>query len=272
MRVNKKKKNIFRRRRNKRNGNNGSKGGIDRNRTLLLTYGVVLQNQMNFLPPWIECPMRYADKFNLLVLGGSFADYIYRANSCFDPDRTSIGHQPLGFDTMASVYNRYRIDKIEWYVEMSSGATSYSATVALINGAAALTTTSIAIEYPTARFKSVGFSGSPPGVWVGHKSLPKYNGKSIVAYNTDDTTGALVSANPVETIDLHIFIDPGTTTVNVPVTVSLKYRTVFYDPITPGQSFKGKKMEDIDKALFGIFKREEVKLPSELQKADFQFN
>jgi hypothetical protein len=46
-----------------------AKGGIDRNSTLVKTYGVVRQNKLNFLPPWLESPMRYADKFNLTILG-----------------------------------------------------------------------------------------------------------------------------------------------------------------------------------------------------------
>jgi hypothetical protein len=167
---------------------------------------------------------------------------------------------------LASVYNRYRVDRIEWYIELPSSTVTYSATVVLINGAATLTSNSVAEEFPTARFRSIGFNGAPPAIFTGHKSLPAYNGKSVIAYNTDDTTGSLVTTNPVETIDLHLFIEnPNITSIVVQVNVSLKYRAVFYDPITPGQSFDKK----IQKPEVTFTREELFKLEAKISDSGF---
>lgn len=35
--------------------------------------------------------------------------YQFKANSIYDPDQTGVGHQPLGRDTWASIYNYYKV-------------------------------------------------------------------------------------------------------------------------------------------------------------------
>jgi hypothetical protein len=37
--------------------------------------------------------------------------YRFRANSIFDPDLTSAGHQPYGHDTLQNIYKSYVVDK-----------------------------------------------------------------------------------------------------------------------------------------------------------------
>ncbi len=41
--------------------------------------------------------------------GGSPASYIFSANGMFDPDITGVGHQPLAFDEMTTLYNHYTV-------------------------------------------------------------------------------------------------------------------------------------------------------------------
>ena len=45
---------------------------------------------------------------NLSLTGGSAAGtYVFSASGLFDPDITSTGHQPIGFDQMMLFYNHY---------------------------------------------------------------------------------------------------------------------------------------------------------------------
>jgi len=52
--------------------------------------------------------IKYSDNF--LVSSGSGVTpggNVWRMNSCFDPDYTNLGHQPLYFDQFAAVYDNY---------------------------------------------------------------------------------------------------------------------------------------------------------------------
>lgn len=49
--------------------------------------------------------MIYAETFNLNPPSAGVAAWIFRANSCFDPSFTGVGHQPRGFDQLMSLYD-----------------------------------------------------------------------------------------------------------------------------------------------------------------------
>lgn len=42
-------------------------------------------------------------------VGSATGTYVFRANSCFDPDFSVGGHQPLYFDQYSAVYDHYRV-------------------------------------------------------------------------------------------------------------------------------------------------------------------
>lgn len=46
---------------------------------------------------------------NLKFSGNSHAVYDFNLNSIWDPNRTGVGHQPLGYDQWRTFYNRYRV-------------------------------------------------------------------------------------------------------------------------------------------------------------------
>lgn len=55
--------------------------------------------------------MRYSTVVSIDPMAGSPAHHLFRANSIYDPDYTSTGHQPYGHDTMANIYNHYMVTK-----------------------------------------------------------------------------------------------------------------------------------------------------------------
>ena len=63
---------------------------------------------------------RYVDTVTLQCVVGGITDaaYSYRLNSVYDPDTTVGGHQPQGYDTMATLYNRYIVYGVSIQLEV----------------------------------------------------------------------------------------------------------------------------------------------------------
>ena len=51
----------------------------------------------------------------------------FRANSCFDPDYTSVGHQPRGFDEHAAIYDHYTVIGSKISATFESDVDNYAA-------------------------------------------------------------------------------------------------------------------------------------------------
>lgn len=62
---------------------------------------------------------------------GTPATRQFRANSIFDPDFTGVGHQPLGHDQMAALYNRYIVIGSKITCKFWSDTTSSNQTAAV---------------------------------------------------------------------------------------------------------------------------------------------
>lgn len=78
--------------------------------------------------------LRYGTQFVLdSTVIGTYGNYYFRANSCFDPDESSAGHQPRGFDQWSAFYDNYVVlgSKITVYAnntlqQLEAGDTSHS--------------------------------------------------------------------------------------------------------------------------------------------------
>lgn len=50
--------------------------------------------------------LRYAQQINITPSAAG-ANHLFRINSLYDTDYTGVGHQPLGFDQWATIYDKY---------------------------------------------------------------------------------------------------------------------------------------------------------------------
>lgn len=61
------------------------------------------------LPEDINTVLRYVDTYTLTSSTNAVAKQSMRMNSLHDPDSTGVGHQPLYYDQLSSIYGRYNV-------------------------------------------------------------------------------------------------------------------------------------------------------------------
>lgn len=59
------------------------------------------------MPTTRRAYLRYSDQISITSTAGIMGSYVFRANSCHDPDYSSVGHQPMGWDQWKLLYNHY---------------------------------------------------------------------------------------------------------------------------------------------------------------------
>lgn len=136
---------------------------------------------------------------------GTTLDYLWNLNSLYDPDRSGTGHQPYGFDTYATLYNRYRVFAVEAIVRTCVGASTTAPQKVCLwpdNTASTFGNINEMEEQPSAITK-VATYGAPS--FIRRKFyLPAINGATKTQYKSDDRFQALVSTSPSETIIMHL--------------------------------------------------------------------
>lgn len=155
--------------------------------------------------------MKYAESLNIVgpALGG-LTQYAFNLNSIFDPNRTGFGHQPYGHDTMATLYNRYRVIKCSYVISGlaiggSTGDQYGIVAVLPANEVAAITGGVAEVqENPKCKFiTQAPQDGSK--VLKGTVSLPSLMGRNKAQYMADDRFQATFGTSPSELGVLNVF-------------------------------------------------------------------
>lgn len=162
----------------------------------------------------------------------------WRLNSLFDPNYSLGGHQPYGFDQLATVYNRYRVVACSWTIHVAS-STNYVTVCAIPNNdLPSPLNMSAAKELPRAKW-STGGGGTNIIRITGKTYIPSLVGRTKAQYMADDRYQALTSADPQEAAILQIMIadcNDTTSLSGVQVSVTLNYLAEFFDINTLSQS------------------------------------
>jgi hypothetical protein len=186
----------------------------------------------NVHPPSVRVELPYVENL-VLVPGVAFAENQFNLNSIFDPDRTGVGHQPLGYDQWSGFYSRYRVLGVRAIVHFQNISTDGArVTIAGTNSTTALTTLSAA-EQPFSQNKMIGgLNGNSTG-WLSYDySIPRVVGRSMTSYLGSDNNAAVFGSNPAEVAILHLFVYNLTGgVVNVQAEVKLLYDVILYDAV-----------------------------------------
>ena len=181
--------------------------------------------------------MKYAGQ-QLISTGVVPAHYIFNLNSLYDPDRSGTGHQPYGFDTYTTLYNRYRVFAMSYRIELvSPGSTAQQLIVGATNHAASLTNAELASESPGFRTKWAQ-GGVKSALITGKVYLPKLAGQTSAQYKAGEKYAATISGSPSELMCLHVVLKDagvaGITACNL--SVVLMYHAEWFDPVELSQS------------------------------------
>lgn len=189
-------------------------------------------------------PLRYCDIFTVGPSGGAglTIDRLFRANSCFDPDYTGVGHQPSGFDQWAAFYDHYVVLGSKITVTVSSQASVAGADQAMVviylddDTAGGLGFDQI-MENSRYRAKAVSLAtgGKNTVVVKNYFSAKQFFGITNVSDNVD-RIGAVTTANPVDDAYFRLSLMPASgstsTLQTFNVAVQIDFKVWFSEPRT----------------------------------------
>jgi len=187
------------------------------------------------VPQRYICKLKYSDI--VVTSAGSGMAYL-NLNSLFDPNRTGFGHQPYAYDTLSTLYNRYRVISCGWRLHVVHGATDAPTTTACQPANEELLPTSMSEirENPRAKYV-VAQPGGGIQYLTGKTYLPSLVGRTKSQYMSDDRYQAQVTASPQELAILNIATASGADSfVSRSVNILMEFTVEFFDQKHLGQS------------------------------------
>lgn len=181
--------------------------------------------------------LRYSEQVSINPAAGFAGDYVFSANSLFDPNVTGTGHQPYGFDQMSAFFNHYCVIGSKCTITAINGNASvpFYIAVALRDDATSLsgTLTSTLIEQPSFPKKLITpLAGSrSTGTARNVYSTKKFFACPNPLDNDDLNPG--VGVSPTEQAYFHIICAPYNDSDDVGSTqiqVTIDYIAVFTGP------------------------------------------
>jgi len=180
------------------------------------------------IPQRYICKLKYADTVTTDAAG----IFRFNLNSLFDPNRSGVGHQPYGYDTLATLYNRYRVISCGWRAQIPITASSgLSAGLGAMpaNEDLSFANFSELRENPRAKY-IVQNPGADAVVLRGKTYIPSLVGRNKSQYMADDRYQAPVNASPPELAVLNFYGAAGNDApAAITFQVVLEYTVEFFD-------------------------------------------
>jgi hypothetical protein len=184
--------------------------------------------------------MLYYEKGTQLspLTGGGAVGYVFSANGIYDPNVTSTGHQPMGFDQLMALYEQYYVVSSTITIRFNAFQSLIPIPVAvyLSPDASVLTGASQIMENGLCKSALLsGFSGTLSATTALTLScdVPRYYNRGKKAMLNDPELAGSAAANPVEQVYFIVTAwqalgDTATTTIHFDVILS--YDVWFTEP------------------------------------------
>lgn len=181
--------------------------------------------------------MKYSEALGLN--GAGPLAYRWSLNSLWDPNFSGTGHQPYGFDTLQTIYNRYRVIACSYVISVSPNDANYLRIASLpANEQVNTLSLSEMCENPRAKFITQAPQASLKTL-KGKIFLPSLVGRNKSQYMADDRYQAVTTASPSELALLNVFVqrlDDGINVINAGISITLEYTVEWFDVKNLGQS------------------------------------
>jgi len=166
--------------------------------------------------------------------------YVFSANGLYDPNITSTGHQPMGFDQMMLFYNHYTVRNARITATFRSTTANYGgwASVAVKGTSTTVTTATQIVEDGYVVYGPTGIPTSSLCVCKFQVSSDAgaFQGMKTTVDNPDMSGDS--ASNPAEQTYFHLSFwnDLDNTNVVASVNVLIEYEAWFREPRPLGQS------------------------------------
>ena len=186
------------------------------------------------IPSRYICKMKYSEIVTTNTVG-NVGQYIFNLNSLFDPNRTGFGHQPYGFDTLATLYNKYRVVSCGWRIQRAAGISDISPAVLV----GCMPSNDLNIDFSDFSFMRENprtkYILQNPGATAltlsGKSYLPSLMGRTNSQYMADDKYAADVLSSPAEHGVLYVQTHNATTgeALSSTIQVLLEFTVEWFD-------------------------------------------
>jgi len=199
------------------------------------------------LPLTYRSKLRYAETvaFTTGTAGVIGTTNTWLLGSLFDPNYTGTGHQPMGFDQLAALYSKYRVDSCDITLLFNTLGSTADACCAFAVGAPGVSQVALAgtvdraTESNTVSTCVLSPSGNSRTQTVKfHVDLAKVCGLTRAQYTADDKFQALISASPALSAFLEIGVGSysGVAAEAVSCQVVIDFNASFFNRIELAQS------------------------------------
>lgn len=217
------------------------KRGEIMHRTLPRTY--ILSKQMSTSRMFpakktLRTTLRYFGNFISVNpgIGGAAASHVFSCNGLYDPDITSTGHQPIGFDQFMAMYDHYTVvgAKMKAFFKNGDSTNSGYAFVAVRDSATTTTNTLELVENGYIAVAQLDRAGNNKScvTLVQSVDVASYLGRKDAL--SDSQLKGTSGANPTEQAMFWVgaFSDTNVDMGSVSINVIIEYDVIFHERYT----------------------------------------
>jgi hypothetical protein len=236
-----KEKEVSRRRKGKmgKKGKRGgtSSGGRDASKGLMTSSIMSSGFNIRTMPlfPWkTRRTLTYQGYHTITSGAAALGNYVYSANSIYDPDVTGTGGTPMGFAKMMNVYNHFTVANGFIRVVFLNNSVSLRTSVGLSVSGTSTVLSSIEqlMENGDLTFQMLEFAGAFGGTATLKRRLSNVKYQGLDNLIDDPNMRGDAATSPLEQTYFHLSVwNPASvTTVSADVMVYLEYDTIFHEP------------------------------------------